>query len=100
MFRILIRTAAVFCLSFALGLVVAQPTSATAPPQLGSVDFPNSGAAEAQEPFVRGILLLHSFEFEDSREAFEEALAIDPGFYNASGPVCREAPPSNSARGR
>src|SRR6266496_378415 len=29
---------------------------------LGTVRFPNSGAPAAQRPFIRGVLLLHSFE--------------------------------------
>ncbi len=51
-----------------------------APRILGVLDFPNSGAQEAQESFVQGVLLLHSFEFDDSRAAFLEAQAIDPEF--------------------
>jgi len=47
---------------------------------LGTISFPNSGAKEAQAPFIRGVLLLHSFEYEDAREAFREARAIDPRF--------------------
>ncbi|MBW3671133.1 MAG: hypothetical protein KY432_05605 [Acidobacteria bacterium] len=47
---------------------------------LGKIDFPNSGTPEAQEPFTRGVLLLHSFEYEDAREAFQEARTIDPDF--------------------
>ncbi len=49
-------------------------------PELGETTFPNSGAAEAQEPFLRGLLLLHSFEYDDAREAFAEARRIDPDF--------------------
>ena len=51
-----------------------------APLILGVLDFPNSGAEAAQDGFTRGVLLLHSFEFRDAREAFVEAQAIDPGF--------------------
>jgi tetratricopeptide (TPR) repeat protein len=47
---------------------------------LGTISFPSSGDAGAQEAFVRGVLLLHSFEFEDSGEAFREAQEIDPDF--------------------
>ncbi len=47
---------------------------------LGVLDFPNSGAAAAQEDFSRGVMLLHSFEFDDARRAFLAAQAIDPGF--------------------
>jgi tetratricopeptide (TPR) repeat protein len=48
--------------------------------QLGSVAFPNSGAAEAQESFLQGLALLHSFEYPEAREAFREAQRIDPEF--------------------
>lgn len=47
---------------------------------LGSLSFPNSGAPEAQGPFLRGVLLLHSFEFEPAAAAFREAQQIDPNF--------------------
>ena len=47
---------------------------------LGSIDFPNSGAPEAQTAFLTGVKALHSFEFYDARGAFREARAIDPGF--------------------
>ncbi len=47
---------------------------------LGSLSFPNSGNEAAQEPFLRGVLLLHSFEFEFAREAFQEAQAADSLF--------------------
>lgn len=47
---------------------------------LGALSFPNSGAAEAQEPFHRGVLLLHSFEYEDAAASFREARERDPDF--------------------
>ena len=47
---------------------------------LGVLDFPNSGAAAAQDAFSRGVMLLHSFEFDDAHSAFLAAQAIDPGF--------------------
>jgi tetratricopeptide (TPR) repeat protein len=50
------------------------------PAVLGRISFPNSGAAAAQAPFVRGVLLLHSFEYDDAIAAFREAQQIDPGF--------------------
>jgi tetratricopeptide (TPR) repeat protein len=46
---------------------------------LGRIEFPTSGAAVAQGPFVRGVLLLHSFEYERAAEAFREAQRRDPG---------------------
>jgi tetratricopeptide (TPR) repeat protein len=48
--------------------------------QLGSLRFPNSGAPAAQEPFIRGVLYLHSFEYESALAAFREAQQVDPGF--------------------
>ena len=46
----------------------------------GNTDFPNSGAAAAQPPFLKGLLALHSFEYEDAQEAFQAAEKIDPDF--------------------
>ena len=47
---------------------------------LGSVEFANSGAAEAQTAFLTGMKALHSFEFDAASEAFREAQAVDPAF--------------------
>ena len=47
---------------------------------LGNTTFENSGLEQAQETFLRGVLLLHSFEYEDAREAFLETSRIDPDF--------------------
>ena len=47
---------------------------------LGSASFPNSGSEAAQEPFYRGVLLLHSFEYRASAAAFAEAQQADPDF--------------------
>jgi tetratricopeptide (TPR) repeat protein len=49
-------------------------------PLLGRISFPTSGAAAAQAAFLRGVLLLHSFEYDDAIEAFREAQRTDPGF--------------------
>lgn len=48
--------------------------------QLGTIEFENSGARVAQDDFIRGVLLLHSFEFSDALAAFLEAQALDPDF--------------------
>ena len=48
--------------------------------RLGTIDFPTSGPAAAQSAFIRGVLLLHSFEYQDAARAFREAQRIDPGF--------------------
>ncbi|HET9709057.1 MAG TPA: hypothetical protein VFP39_12220, partial [Gemmatimonadales bacterium] len=49
-------------------------------PHLGTIDFPNSGAAAAQPAFIRGVLLLHSFEYGPAAAAFQEAERLDPEF--------------------
>ena len=46
--------------------------------QLGTVEFPVSCTAGAQESFTRGVALLHSFTYEESAEAFRDAAARDP----------------------
>lgn len=56
------------------GLLSAQT------PRLGTIDFPTSGAPAAQVQFIRGVLLLHSFEYRDAMLAFREAQRTDPGF--------------------
>ncbi len=47
---------------------------------VGYVEFPNSGAPAAQADFIRGVLLLHSFEYAQARAAFVEASRKDPRF--------------------
>jgi tetratricopeptide (TPR) repeat protein len=64
----------------ALALTLAAVAPAAAAADLGSISFPNSGSAAAQPAYVRGMLLLHSFEYADAREAFRDAQEIDPSF--------------------
>lgn len=47
---------------------------------LGRISFPTSAAAAAQPAFIRGVLLLHSFEYDDAIAAFREAQRLDSGF--------------------
>ena len=47
---------------------------------LGRISFPTSGAAAAQPAFVRGVLYLHNFEYDDAIAAFRQAQRIDPAF--------------------
>ncbi|MDP9204369.1 MAG: hypothetical protein M3P12_02795 [Gemmatimonadota bacterium] len=47
---------------------------------LGNVVFPNSGAEAAQADFLRGVALLHSFEYEDAAKAFKAAQNADKSF--------------------
>jgi tetratricopeptide (TPR) repeat protein len=48
--------------------------------QLGETSFPTSGAPEAHEAFMEGLLLLHSFEYVDARAAFQTAQDRDSTF--------------------
>ncbi len=47
---------------------------------LGTTHFPTSGRPRAQPEFIRGLLLLHSFEYDAARNAFQAAEQIDQGF--------------------
>ena len=63
------------CIGAAALSLAAQPS-----PSLGRITFPTSGSPAAQAPFVRGLLLLHSFEYDDAIEAFRRAQRADAGF--------------------
>jgi tetratricopeptide (TPR) repeat protein len=60
-------------------LATAAPLAAQSH-RLGTIAFPNSGPKAAQAPFIRGVLLLHSFEYDDAAAAFREAQHLAPGF--------------------
>ncbi len=60
--------------------VPAHGLSAQGSARLGTVDFPTSGAPNAQPLFVRGVLYLHSFEYDSAAKAFREAQRADPSF--------------------
>jgi tetratricopeptide (TPR) repeat protein len=62
-----------------LGLLSAGPGEAQER-RLGTLGFPNSGAPGAQNDFIQGVLLLHSFEYADAAAAFRRAQEIDPDF--------------------
>ncbi|NOX49028.1 MAG: hypothetical protein GXP16_00625, partial [Gammaproteobacteria bacterium] len=47
---------------------------------LGSISFPTSGAAAAQEHFLRGVATLHSFGWKQAIVEFQAAQKIDPDF--------------------
>ena len=60
-----------------LAVCVATPARSQ---DLGTIDFPTSGSPAAQPHFIKGVLLMHSFEYDDAREAFVEAQKTDPNF--------------------
>jgi tetratricopeptide (TPR) repeat protein len=57
----------------------AAPLDSTAA-RFGTVSFANSGAPSAQPAFLRGLALLHNFEYGDALIAFRDAEQRDPGF--------------------
>lgn len=73
-----VRSSAVVSVVVFSGLCFTVASGQTS--DLGTIDFPNSGVREAQPHFIRGVLLLHSFEYSDAAEEFRAAQRIDPGF--------------------
>jgi len=57
-------------------------TSSKAPSEnenhLGVINFEVSGDKKAKAQFQEGVLLMHSFEYEDARDAFLKAQELDP----------------------
>jgi tetratricopeptide (TPR) repeat protein len=70
-------SAAVVSLAACLGLGAA---GGGAPSEFGEVAFESSGSPAAQEPFLRGLALLHDFEYESAADEFKAAETADPGF--------------------
>lgn len=68
------------CLAAGLFVLMMIAPAGGQAPQVGVVAFPNSGAAAAQIPFLRGLAQLHNFEYADAARAFAEARRIDPDF--------------------
>jgi len=60
--------------------VSAAVVSAQGTARLGTIEFPTSGAPNAQPLFIRGVLYLHSFEYDSAAKAFREAQRLDPSF--------------------
>ena len=48
--------------------------------ELGTVTFPTSGTPAAQALFLKGVTLLHNFEYSDARDMFVAAQKAEPGF--------------------
>jgi len=47
---------------------------------VGTLEFPTSASGEAQEHFLRGVAILHSFGWKQAIEQFQAAQALDPDF--------------------
>jgi hypothetical protein len=65
-------------LALATIALLSRHTAQAASSQLGDVAFDTSCTATAQTPFLRGLALLHDFEYGDSFEAFAAAAKADP----------------------
>ena len=65
-------------LSVSLLIVACSSTKEKEVGNLGKVEFKYAGSKEALVDFEKGLLLLHSFEYEDAREAFKKAQQADP----------------------
>lgn len=50
---------------------------------LGKINFTTSGNYAAQPYFERGVMWLHSFEYQEARTDFQQAQKIDPNFVMA-----------------
>ncbi len=59
-------------------LLVCSP--ALAQQDFGEVAFANSGPKAAQADFLRGLALLHNFEYEDAADSFRNAQKLAPDF--------------------
>lgn len=71
---------------FYLPVVALLSTSACSvdsraqPSRLGTIDFPVSASAAARPYFIRGVLFLHSFEYDSAANEFRKAQKADPQF--------------------
>jgi len=55
-------------------------SSSPADNRLGNAHLDVTGSEDAIPHFEKGLLLLHSFEYADAREAFQEAQSVDSSF--------------------
>jgi tetratricopeptide (TPR) repeat protein len=67
-----------FCLGASAPVTVDRQDPIAGAPQLGSVNFPSSCAADAQPSIETGVALLHSFQYLQADQSFSEAAKHDP----------------------
>ncbi|WP_420438925.1 tetratricopeptide repeat protein [Candidatus Palauibacter sp.] len=70
-----------FLLGAMLSMVPAQVEAQF--DEVGSITFPTSATGEAQQHFLRGVAILHSFGWKQAREQFHAAQELDPDFVMA-----------------
>ena len=64
-------------ISFLVGII---PPASAQFDNVGSIIFPTSESGEAQQSFLRGVAILHSFGWEQAQEQFQRAQEIAPDF--------------------
>ncbi len=67
------------CAILGVTLTIGVPTNAQFD-NVGTIDFPTSATGEAQQHFLRGMAILHSFGWKQAIEQFQAAQEIDPDF--------------------
>ena len=60
--------------------MAAPPAAQAQGKDVGVITFPTSATGEAQDHFLRGVAILHSFGWKQAREQFHAAQAADPDF--------------------
>ena len=73
------RTRTSVAMVVAAGIAVALSARPTMQ-QFGTITFPTSGAAAAQEAFLTGVKALHNFQFDEAAVAFKQAQTTDSNF--------------------
>jgi tetratricopeptide (TPR) repeat protein len=74
----------IFCLSFALPAGADRQSQYSAvragvlAAQLGKINFPTSCSPTVQPTMEKGVALLHSFQYQQSEQTFEDAAQQDP----------------------
>ena len=62
-------------------LLIASPWANSAElTGLGTVTFPTSASGPAQDHFLRGVTIMHSFGWKEARAEFQAAQRLDPDF--------------------
>ena len=76
----IVKMAAIAALGFLSWPVLsaAQSAAESQAPRLGKVDFATSCSPQAQPIFERGLALMHSFQYREASETFDEAAASEP----------------------
>ena len=75
------RKMSIVLFAMCAGRLAAQAPAPQTIPGLGTITFPTSTkSAGAQTAFIRGVLLLHVFEYDDAAASFRAAQKLDSGF--------------------